>query len=53
MITRTGFRGCEVTATIEPTPAISWDAVALAVMLNVAPADLAEALTTLDEEAAS
>ena len=26
-------------------------AVALAVMLNVAPADLAEALTTLDEEA--
>ena len=43
--------GCEVTATIEPTPAISWDAVALAVMLNVAPADLAEALTTLDEEA--
>ena len=28
-------------------------AVALAVMLNVAPADLAEALTTLDEEAAS
>ena len=46
MIARTGFSGCEVTAAIEPTPAISWGAVALAVMLNVAPADLAEALTT-------
>ena len=51
MIAHTGFSRCEVTATIKPTPAISWDAVALAVMLNVAPADLAEALTTLDEEA--
>ena len=27
MITRTGFTRCEVTATIEPTPAISWDGV--------------------------
>ena len=27
MITRTDSSGCEVTATIEPTPAVSWDGV--------------------------
>ena len=53
MIARTGFSGCEVTATIEPTPAISWDAVALAVMLNVAPADLAETHPTTIERTPS